>query len=265
MKYKLFSTSLPGIKYAQKGLECQDHAGNAEIKDIQIVAVADGHGSSDCFRSEIGSYLAVETAIKEGLTWLKGKGNVFSEVGIKQFKYNLWQAWRSAVKADWEEHSRLADYLGQNEKRYESVSDKYKERYTSSSPEVQEEYLYTAYGTTLLCAISIGTQILLLQIGDGTCVVLQKNGLFTTPVPAEENNFLNVTTSLCEADADKKMRHVVLDCNIIHPTLPLAVFLSSDGLDDCFPYWKNEEHLFKLYKLLGTSKFQRFVQIIFIN
>ncbi len=245
MNYRIFSVSLPGEKYSKKGFPCQDSSGCIEKNGIKIVVVADGHGSNDCFRSEVGSRLAVECLINSALPLLKYKDGTFSETGIKNFKYSFWMSWRNAVKQDWETRAP-----NDQEVRFKYISEKYKERYFSSDSTIQERYLYNAYGTTMLCAIAIENQILLLQIGDGTCIVLQKNGLFTTPVPKDDDNFLNVTTSLCEQDADTKIRHAVLDCSLRYPNCPVAIFLSSDGLDDCFANWKNEEHLFKFYKVI---------------
>lgn len=109
-----------------------------------------------------------------------------------------------------------------------------------------DDCIPVAYGTTLICAVSIGAQVLVTQIGDGSCVVLQKDG-FKSPVPSDAENFANVTTSLCDAEAYKKFRHVVLDCAESSPLEPLAIFLSTDGLDYCYPIYENERWLYRLY------------------
>lgn len=242
MPYKIFSLSRPGGKYAMRGFRCQDSSGSCTKNGIQIVAVADGHGADDCFRSEIGASIAIDTVFCEALPLLYDESLPFSEHGIRNFKYRLWQSWREAVKRDWD--SRLA--LEDKEPRYELVSEKYKQRYQDES----DKYLYTAYGTTLLAAIAIENELLLLQIGDGSAVVLCANGLFNLPVPRDEENYLNVTTSLSEQEADQKIRHAVLSLDKASCTCPVAVFLSSDGVDDCFPAYGNEEYLFRFYQVL---------------
>ena len=249
IKFRTFATSYIGSKYAEKGWECQDSSGKIEFERVQAIAVADGHGGKDYFRSQIGSKLAIEVLFSQ---LKKFCGNMkfderFSDMGIRNFKYDFVNEWRKAVKKDW--YDRLIDGkpLGEGEIRYNSVSEKYKARYTSENPAVVENYLYTAYGTTLICAVSIGSQILFLQIGDGTCVLLQRDGEFRLPVPPDEENFLNVTVSLCDKDAERKIRHAVMNCDTYSPNSPAAIFLSTDGLDDCFPYYQNEEHLYKLY------------------
>lgn len=256
MKYRMFAKSVPGPKYAAKGWRCQDSSGKADFGRTQVIAVADGHGSSDCFRSEFGAALAVKTAFEQTMLYCrniaeKPDGPVrFSDTGILNFKYAVWHEWRRLVKKNWDDRLKLYKTPGSGEIRYEAVSEKYKARFGSKDKEVADRYLYVAYGTTLLFAVAIESQILLLQIGDGTCVVLQRNGEYCTPVPPDEENFLNVTVSLCEDDANLKIRHAVLDCDADSPTAPVAVFLSSDGVDDCYPVFRNEQYLYRLYSII---------------
>ena len=242
MPYRIFSLSKSGEKYARRGFRCQDSSGTCTKNGIQIVAVADGHGADDCFRSEIGASLAIDKVFCEALPLLYDESLPFSEQGIRNFKYRLWQSWREAVRRDWDSRRELGD----REPRYEFVSEKYKQRYQEES----EKYLYTAYGTTLIAAIAIENELLLLQIGDGSAAVLCANGLFTLPIPQDAENYLNVTTSLSEEEADRKIRHAVLPLDRTSCTCPVAVFLSSDGVDDCFPVYRNEEFLFKFYQVL---------------
>lgn len=240
MKFSTFAATIHGRKYRERGLPCQDASSVLEFDGVQTIAVADGHGGKDYFRSDIGSKLAVATALEQVKIFC---GEVtaserLSENGIKNFELSLWEAWREAVKKDW--HERLAEVT--EEPRWQSVSDKYKARYTSD-----ENYIPVAYGTTLICAVSIGTQVLIEQIGDGSCIFLQRDGEFKNPIPPDAGNFANVTTSLCDSDAYKKFRHVVLDCAEDSPLAPVAIFLSTDGLDDCWAIYENEKHLYKFY------------------
>ena len=249
IKFRTFAASYIGQKYAERGWECQDSSDKIEFERVQAIAVADGHGGKDYFRSQIGSKLAIEVLFSQLKKFCRNMAfnERFSDMGIRNFKYDFVNEWRKAVKKDWYDRLSNGKPLGKGEIRYESVSDKYKSRYTSDNPQIVENYLYTAYGTTLICAVSIGSQILFLQIGDGTCVLLQRDGEFRLPVPSDDENFLNVTVSLCDKDAERKIRHAVMDCDTYSPNSPAAIFLSTDGLDDCFPYYQNEEHLYKLY------------------
>lgn len=256
MRYRMFAKSIPGPKYTAKGWGGQDSSDKTEFDCTQVIAVADGHGSSDCFRSEFGSLVAIQTAFNQTQLYCKSACEEsdlpisFSETGIVNFKYAIWHEWRRLVKENWDCRLHNHKTLGEGEVRFKSVSEKYKGRFTSKDEAIVERYLYAAYGTTLLFAVAIESQMLILQIGDGTCVILQRNGEYRTPVPPDEENFLNVTVSLCEEDANLKIRHAVIDCDADSPTAPVAVFLSSDGVDDCYPVFRNEQHLYKLYSVI---------------
>ena len=248
MHYRTLSHSVHGKKYIDLGWPCQDYSGQIELNNLQVIAIADGHGSNDCFRSQIGSMLAVRTILNQAKNAFSTlEFNNFDDTTIRYFKHSIWTKWREEVRHDWDTHLLENKTLGENECRYNAVSDKYKNRYASADSTEIEKYLYHAYGTTLICAISISKQVLLLQVGDGTCVVMDGTGEFSTPLPPDEDNFLNVSFSLCdvnEYNADAKIRHAVLDCEN-NELSPVAIFLSSDGLDDCYPYEKNEQYLYK--------------------
>jgi len=256
MKYKVFAKSVSGSKYTLKGWECQDSSGKLETDFIQGIAVADGHGSGDCFRSEHGSKIAIEVAFKQILLYCDAENSdedseptYFSETGIINFKYAVWNEWRKVVKNHWNNYLVKENVLGETEERYKSVSEKYRARYTADDKEIVEKYLYVAYGTTLSFAVATPSQVLAMQIGDGSCVILQRDGEFRKPVPSDEDNFLNVTSSLCEDDANLKIRHTVIERGN-SSTAPIAIFLSSDGVDDCYPSYMNEKYLYRLYSVI---------------
>ena len=168
MKYRLFSKSYLGPKYQRKGLDCQDYSESYDDKAFQEVAIADGHGDKNCFRSSIGAEFAVSTSISETKRYLN-QGNMdndplFSETGILNYKRAICSEWRRRVKEHWTKCSIENTYIGVNEFRYKTVNNKYKARYESDDSQIVEKYLYTAYGTTLLLGISMQNQIFLLQI-----------------------------------------------------------------------------------------------------
>lgn len=62
MKRYICSEVVKGATHRRNGLPCQDNKKIIEISDqIAILAVADGHGSEKCTRSERGSQIAVNT------------------------------------------------------------------------------------------------------------------------------------------------------------------------------------------------------------
>ena len=83
-----------------------------------------------------------------------------------------------------------------------------------------------------------------LHIGDGKCVAVNPAGEFKQPIPWDPKCFLNATTSICDSDARDRCRHFYSE------KLPAAVFVGSDGIDDCF---KNNEQLHNLYKTVLYS------------
>lgn len=243
MKFSMFAASVHGLKYRERGLPCQDSSSAMEFDGVQVIVVADGHGGKDYLRSDTGARLAVKVLFEQIKIFCRDldSDERFSDAGIRNFLFAVCNGWRDAVLNDWRENP-----FSPHELRWQTVSDKYKARFTSADENILEQYVPVAYGTTLLAAISIGSQVLLIQIGDGTCAILRQNGEFKVPVPTDGENFFNVTTSLCEADAVTKFRHVVLNCDD-SPLAPVAIFLSTDGLDDCYPIFENETWLYKLY------------------
>jgi hypothetical protein len=261
MKYKMFSKVAIGPDHSDEGLPCQDSVGEENFGDTLIIVTADGHGDKKCFRSEIGSKFAVEAAICQTEKFCgtaptldeDGSAITISETQITTFKFAIWQDWKKRVKDHWDGYFIEEDKLCDKEKRYSEVSDEDKERYTSKDNDVVERRLYTAYGTTLLVAVKFGQQLLLLQVGDGTCAVLHQDGTFSVPIPTDERIFLNMTTSLSDEDAFLEIRHAVIDCDTNSPKCPVAVFLSSDGVDNYYPLNENEKHLYKLYAVIIGS------------
>ena len=245
MKFRVFAESICGISHRKKFLPCQDSSGTLEFQNVQVIVVADGHGGSKYFRSQIGSELAVETALIQAVIFCSEieSGERFSDNGIKNFIHSIYEKWLIAVKQDWYEcREKIFE-----EPRWNYVEEEYKNRFMSTDTEILDALIPKAYGTTLICAVSIGTQVLIVQIGDGSCVVLQRNGEFKNPVPIDGNNFLNATSSLCQQDAVQKFRYVVLDSAEDYPLSPIGIFLSTDGLDDCYPLYENQKYLYNLY------------------
>jgi serine/threonine protein phosphatase PrpC len=259
MSFRLFSKACIGPKYKRKGWNCQDYSDCRSMTvGSDLIVVADGHGSSDCFRSAIGSRLAYTAVVDTLSEYLRLNSNETNEEDdtpieltdrtINNFKFSVAQRWRELVKEDWDSALKHSDgILGANELRFKSVSEKYRARYTSDDPETVERYLYTAYGTTLILAATVGEKLLLLQIGDGSCVVLRRDGKYIMPIPADDENYMNVTVSLCEENANTKMRTAVLNCSPDYPESPAAVFLTTDGFDDCYPVYNNNDYLYKVY------------------
>ena len=103
-----------------------------------------------------------------------------------------------------------------------------------------------AYGTTLAFAVVTENFALCMQIGDGSCVVLDENGEASEPVPEDPRCYDNVTTSMCQDDAALSYRYAYFPKDRIPP----AIFLGTDGIENS--YWSDEQ-LFGFYRGLALT------------
>jgi serine/threonine protein phosphatase PrpC len=115
----------------------------------------------------------------------------------------------------------------------------------------KEDGWVSAYGTTLIAAVRTSNFWFGLHIGDGKCVTVNTDGTTSQPIPWDEKCFLNVTTSLSDAQALSSFRWVFEQNNkssylsSFQKNLPKAIFVGTDGVDDTFG---NDEALESFYK-----------------
>jgi len=224
--FSVFAACSPGTSHIKTGKQCQDVSLCFESDEkILVIAVADGHGSQEYFRSRRGACIAVTEAVKRIYNFLKT--NIDCGEGINpQISYNVLKKIEKSIIDGWREE--VAEDLRQDPVDGGTVA---------------------IYGTTLLAAAVTKNYWFALQIGDGKCVVINEDNSVTQPVPWDDRCFLNRTTSLCDENAPELFRHYFSE------TLPLAVFLGSDGIDDSFPINKNEMYLANFY----TSVYRNFL------
>jgi hypothetical protein len=203
-------------------IPCEDYSGSFQDDTVAIVAVADGHGDPNCFRSRYGSQFAVESAM-ENLTEFCSN-MVLEDLFDEKEQKKVFQQLIDSILGKW--YMKIEDQLSAmpfTEEEMRSVSDKYKERFNRG------ERLETAYGSTLLCVALTANYCFGLQIGDGSIVMVSyQNAEMSQPMPPDEECFSNITTSICDKDASNKFRYFV------SRNLPLAFFVGSDGIDDSF-------------------------------
>lgn len=226
-----------GASHIKRGTVCQDSSLSCELPDRRISVVCDGHGGSDYFRSDRGSRFAAEAFTEcmkdpDVISVLSAAATQKQQSGrIEQPIKSIIARWNKLVERDINEHPFSEDELS-------NISGKAQRRYETG------ERLQSAYGTTLIGVIMTENFWLGLQIGDGKCVAVSKDGEFTQPIPWDEQCFLNVTTSICDENAAKEFRFC------FERTLPSAVFIGSDGIDDCFA---TDERLYDFYRLTLRS------------
>lgn len=218
--FKSFHSTCQGFSHIEKGQPCQDAAASKTYADYSIAIVCDGHGGKDYVRSEQGSRLAAEAVIEQVGLFMENR-ECFNNIIVDQFEKIVNQLERSIVAA-W--HSKIEQDLFENPFTAEElsmISEKQRKRIASGNFE-------SAYGTTLIVVVLTADYWFGLHQGDGKCVVANKDGTFSQPIPWDERCYENVTTSLCDKDAARSFRH------FISRQLPAAVFVATDGVDDSY-------------------------------
>lgn len=222
MDYDCFAVKAQGYNHILKNLVCQDSVKCFRDESFNIIAVADGHGSAQYFRSEKGADFAVSCAILKLTEFVKEvsvkelmkKKNI--EYRVKQLAKSIVTEWHLAVRNDF-----LKDPFKIVE--LDKVPNKYLDDYTKGI------HVEKAYGTTLIAVAECESYGVGLQIGDGRCIALYENGIMTEDIPWDDNCHLNQCTSICDADAVDEFRFHVWIGN--HP---IAFMICSDGVDDSY-------------------------------
>ena len=109
MKRYICDGIVKGATHVRNQLPCQDNKRIVEISDkIAIVAIADGHGSSKCPRSDRGSMIAVNSFYEVMKNYLKIYGE--DEIGLSnlitflnregdmRFAQDVCEEWQARVK-----------------------------------------------------------------------------------------------------------------------------------------------------------------------
>lgn len=222
--YCHFALSNQGHNHIKSGKVCQDSSGSYADDLMTIIALADGHGSDDYPRTDRGSGFAVERAINAIKEFVIASQSIPSftpsEDQLSRLAGNILMGWNDDVVEDLKREPLTDPDL-------EKVSEKYRERYKNFS----EQYGSKAYGTTLIAICITNTYWFGLQIGDGKCASFGEDGVTAEPIPWDESCHNNITTSICDDNAIDEFRFCYGD----RESIPAAVFISSDGLDDSYP------------------------------
>ena len=208
--WRTLYASVRGAAHVRGGMPNQDAVGVDAFGDCVVLAVSDGHGSDKCFRSNIGSQLAVSVtigALREFAEACSTRASVEAEhTAQHQLPHEIVQRWRSAVNA-----------------------------HVAENPIVETEEksvdLYRPYGATLVAALVCPSCVLYLQLGDGEILTATRGGAVELPLAADETLIANETTSLCQERAwgNFRVRFLPLD-----GPPPALVLLATDGYPNSF-------------------------------
>jgi len=233
------TASARGSAHQRLGLPNQDavdyvlaHKGSGQCT---VVAVSDGHGGARHFRSQVGSTLAVHAAITVIQEFLRSPDALGPAEGrearLEGLNRHVVDAWLSAVQQDLEHNPLTQEEL----QKLEAAEDTTARESIKQNPNL-------AYGCTLLVATASQTLVLCMQLGDGDILVVDPQGRTARPLPRDGRLVANQTTSLCQADAWREMRSVVLENPDNFPSL---ILLSTDGYMNSF---RTEEDFLQIGK-----------------
>lgn len=222
MKRYVFGKSVKGATHERNGLPLQDSCKIEEISDkITIIAVADGHGSSKCPRSDRGSMIAVNTFCaviknyllnygkeKDGLTNLV---TFLNREGDMRFAQDICEEWQARVKQSFYKN------------KDESLVD--------AQGSIDWKRVYSLYGTTLLGMLITDTFVFSFQIGDGDINYITADEI--SPLVEPEKFLGTETHSLSKVDAWRKAVASVRRKNASED-VPYLYMLSTDGFSNSF-------------------------------
>lgn len=235
--YCSFALKTIGAGHVKNNRPCEDYTVSYEDAGAAVIVVCDGHGGEDYMRSGKGAEFAANAAIQCIKEFLAQSSSFQDKISSKH-QILLSQLVKSII-AKW--NDKVTNDCAQNpftEAELSTVSERARRRYT------EQKRIQPAYGTTLICAVLTERYWFGLHIGDGKCVMLDNDDNYSQPIPWDPNCFLNETTSICDSNAFDECRYFYSE------TLPQAVFIASDGVDDCFG---SDEKLYGFYKAIVSS------------
>jgi len=213
--WRAFGCSVRGASHRRNKLPNQDALSwypETARGAALTVAVADGHGSAGCFRSDAGADMAVKVATR----MLNGDLDETFPSATEWLPGRIAEAWRSAV----DEHLERNPFSAQD-----------LEKLKSRPGVAPAQRARVAYGSTLLSVAVRPECILYLQLGDGDILLVSEEGQVSRPWPLDKRLLGVETTSLCSENALQEMRVLVQDGAECRPEL---VLLCTDGYANSF-------------------------------
>ena len=236
-QYELFCSSVRGSSHIRKDTPCEDFGIKKTGDGFSIFAVADGHGDPNCLRSSIGSEYACRIACEA----LESFAGSIAENG---FESRLFDRLECSSMIERLIRSIVGKWLSEvdNELSQNPLTD---EEYRTAS-RLGDEYrkgirTERMYGTTLIAGLLTEKYLLLLQQGDGRCVVFDGEGKACQPIPWDDRCVGTATTSLCDPDAASSVRYHVIN---LEENPVIACIAGTDGVEDSFPTSMEKTHAY---------------------
>lgn len=174
-----------------------------------VAAVADGHGSNLCPRSERGANLAVQAAVLAAEEVITSVTDGEAEMASMMVRRTL-SMWHSAVDRDLTHRPLSPEQLhrigahGDGDERM-------------------------AYGCTLLVCAVTDESVMLGQVGDGEIAAVREDGAGWFPLGPNPNPVPGSSDSLCLPGADDRARTAVLQ-----DEQPALMMLMTDGCTNAY-------------------------------
>jgi serine/threonine protein phosphatase PrpC len=229
LRWTALSASVRGASHEKSGQANQDAIRTkcpGPGHELLLLAVADGHGSTRSFRSERGSALAAECALRVMARLVRRLGPDAPLSRVRNHARTRWPremiaTWKAAVRAD----------LSKNPFTPMEFA-----AYPEKPPVVKPGHelpitAYLAYGATLIALAITSRYVLYSQLGDGDILTVQKDGRVDRPLPRRHEYMSNQTISLCSHQAHAEFQVRV---DALRGTIPALIMLSTDGYANCF-------------------------------
>lgn len=217
MKRYVCGECVKGATHERSGAPLQDSKKIMEVSDrITILAVADGHGSSKCPRSDRGSQMAVNAFCTVISNYLISYGQdkdgmenlvtFLNREGDMRFAQDVCEEWQFRVKQSF--------YKNKDE------------QYIKDDGSFDWKSIYSLYGTTLLGMLVTDTFVFSFQIGDGDITMVTADTV--SPVVEAEKFLGTETHSMSKENAWTKAATSLRRKNAEDDT-PYLYMLSTDG------------------------------------
>ena len=252
-KWFCITGTVIGDSHSRKGTGNQDAISSCELtgkSDRHILAVADGHGSPGCARSDVGAKLAVEVAIEILVNFcskLDDRGIDFQSRKPSSIQLNsILSMLRNDVPIDLAElwGERVAKHLQEN----------------PLDLNIRVDNLKLLYGTTVIALVVSDEFILCLQLGDGDILIVNSDQTVSHLFSEAATKIGDETHSLCLPECHKRFN---VEFRLInsHLDFPKAILVCTDGFSNAF---KSEDSFRKaatdFCQLLETSSGQETVR-----
>ena len=268
VNYSAFACKTIGVDHIRRNVCCQDAVAKYNDDTMSSAVVSDGHGSPQYFRSDFGAEIAVQAALDCVKAFVskvelgEGDGELSNKISLKDLIdkrrcHDLLKGLQKSILIKW--HEKVDEHYSSNpfdDDVLSSLPDKYQKRYRTGD-------IYGAYGATLIATVVTEKFWFGLHMGDGHCVVVNKDYTITHPIPWDENCHDEVTTSICQNDAIDNFRYY------FDTEIPYAIYIGSDGVDDSYD---NDEMLDSLYRGIsivfgqsfdvGVSEVDEYIKVI---